>query len=758
MFLKAIKRLFVIGTAISAVLLLGWGWYIDREVRSAFEGRKWQLPAKVFARPMELFNGQLMSEPVFAIEMQGAGYEKVERLARPGQWQSRGSRISLWGREVVVNGEGNTTPKVEFTIDAQRIANMRIDGQLSNQVVQLEPPLIGGIYPRLKEDRELVRLQQIPPLLGEALIAVEDKNFVDHFGVSWRGIVRAAWVNLRSGRVVQGGSTLTQQLAKNFFLSNERSVQRKVKELLMSLVLELHYDKAEILETYVNEVYLGQNGSHQIHGFGLASKHYFHKPVSQLQTHEIALLVGLVKGASYYNPWRHPQRALQRRDLVLDVLSENKLIGADEWARAKSLPLDIVTSGTRGVQKFPAFMDLVKYQLRKDYSDDALKSEGLRVYTSLSYSAQMLTERAIADQHERLDRRYRVASELQSAGVLVEVGSGEVAALVGGRNPRYPGFNRAVNAQRSVGSLIKPALYLSALMSSGGMHLASIISDAPIKIKEPNGEIWQPRNFDRKSHGDVLLIDALSNSYNQAATRLGMELGLHRVAELLAQLGLEKPAPQHPAMLLGAIELSPLQIASIYHTLANDGVMTPLRTIRSVEDVVGDQLQRYPLKVVPINEPDAVALLQFALQTAVREGTGKALYRSIDESLITAGKTGTSDAQRDSWFAGFTGQHLGIFWMGFDDNQPTPITGATGAMGAWASLLSALPTRSLDINPHSAVEYYWVDGETGLLSGENCRRARLVPFLRGTMPPVSTKCDHVINPVVHWFRKLFSVN
>ena len=739
------------------VLIVGiWLIYLDMEVRAKFDGRKWALPARVYAQPLELYDGRQLTLEDWRYQMQVLGYQPVENISREGQWAYHRGEVEVFIRSHQVQENSIASRRLRFSLSANQVQGLRVLQGQAAALVSLEPALIGGIYPRIREDRELVQLAEVPSLLGEALIAVEDRRFVNHFGISPRAIARAAWANFRSGRVVQGGSTLTQQLVKNFYLTQRRDLSRKLTEVAMSVLLEIHYSKAEILETYINEVYLGQSGPRQIHGFGLAARHYFQRPLADLKTQEIALLVGLVKGASYYNPWRHPQRATERRNLVLQILAREGLVSAADSARLQKLPLGVVAESERRIHDYPAFIDLVKRQLLQEYSEDALSSEGLSIYTTLSLAAQRRAEQALASKLQTLESGYRQpGGSLQGAIVVTAIGSGEIEALVGDRSPRFAGFNRALDASRPIGSLVKPAVYLSALSADTGLHLASLISDKPLQVELQDGSVWRPENFDHTSHGDVLLIDALSHSLNQATARLGMELRLARVKQSLRSLGVEADIPEVPALLLGALQLSPLEVSAMYHTLANDGVVVPLRAIRSVVDASGHELSRYPLRVNEGADPATVGLVQFGLQETMRAGTGKSIYRKLPESLALAGKTGTSNDQRDSWFAGFSGQHLGVVWLGRDDNGATPLTGATGALQVWGEIFAGLPTRGLDIMPADEVDYLWVDGETGRLSAQNCKGARLMPFLKMSRPTEKANCQWIRNPVLNWLQQWF---
>jgi len=541
--------------------------YLDYAVRSKFEGKKWALPARVYARPLELYAGQSLRPAELRAELRALGYQFVGSAARPGQVVDRGEEFRIATRGFNFWDKREPARRLQVRFDGEMISAVRGAENPALSIARLEPQEIGGIYPTHMEDRLLVRLEDIPPLLGETLIAVEDRDFLDHHGISFKAIARAAWANLRSGGVVQGGSTITQQLVKNFYLNHERSLTRKGLEAIMSVLLDAHYGKAEILETYINEVYLGQSGARGIHGFALGAQHYFRQPLTELRTDQIALLVGLVKGASFYNPWKHPERARERRDLVLRVMHDTDLIDADELDAATGRPLDIVSDPGSGPYSYPAFIELVKRQLQRDYEEEDLRSEGLRVFTTLSPFIQERAETALAQRLQRLEADYEMPEdELQGAVVVTGVGNGEVLALVGDRSSRYAGFNRALNARRAIGSLVKPAVYLSALAQPERYTLVSPVDDSEVSVFTDGSNIWRPRNFSRESHGQVPLYQALAHSYNQATARLGMAVGLEQVIDNLYALGVDREISQVPSVLLGAVELSPWEVSQLYQT------------------------------------------------------------------------------------------------------------------------------------------------------------------------------------------------
>jgi len=728
--------------------------YLDVRITATFTDKMWEIPAKVYARPLELFPGATLSADDLAWELEILGYRNVTTPRRPGEVARAGNRFELYTRGFDFPGEREPPRQLRLAVDGKRLQSLT-DNSGSVDLMRLDPVQIGGIYPQHGEDRILVRLQDAPESLLATLLAVEDQRFHQHWGFSLTGILRAAISNVRSGQVVAGGSTITQQLVKNYYLTPERTIVRKVTELLMAILLELHYSKEQILESYINEVYLGQEGPRAIHGFALAALHYFDRPLEQLGLHQQALLVGMVKGPSLYNPLRNPERARERRNVVLNVMVEQGLVSAEQAAIARDMPLDL--NNRQGIRdSFPAFLDLVRRQLRQEYRDEDLSTLGLSIFTSFDPLLQRQIERSSTDILKQLD----ASGELQTASVVTRFDSGEVAALVGGRRVRFAGFNRALDARRPAGSLLKPAVYLAALEQPRRYTLATPLLDTPLQVPGPRGEVWEPRNFDRQVHGEVLLHRALSNSYNLSTARLGLAVGIENVVDVLRRLGVEGPIPQVPALTLGAGEYSPMDMAAMYQSIAAGGFRMPLRSIRDIVDADGTPLRRYPLEYDRTVSLQAVHLLHYALREVLREGTGRSAYAYLDNSFQAAGKTGTTNDGRDSWFAGFSGDLLAVTWIGRDDNGATGLTGSTGALKVWAHFMANASQRSLAYRMPEDMEPHWIDGSTGYLTGEGCPHARLMPFVTGSEPRQRSNCSgsEKSGNIRDWFQSLFRGN
>ena len=730
------------------VLLLGGLAFLDAKVRYNFNDRQWQLPARVYARALTLSLNKALTAADLQMELELLGYEAGDNWRRPGGFKRQGGQfwISSRGYPSVA---GLVSP-LRFNVLLKNNRIVRLEGGGGNplQKVQLEPLEIGSIYPRHQEDRLLVKLEQVPRSLVEILLLIEDRDFYQHHGLSPRSIARAMLANIKAGRTVQGGSTITQQLVKNVYLSADRNLWRKGIEAVMALLVELHFSKDDILEAYINEVYLGQQGPRAIHGFALASRHYFNRPLAELTAGQIALLAGLVKGPSYYDPWRNPQRARERRDLVLQLMAEHQLIAPQQLQAFAASELGLAKSNAlAGV--FPAYLDLVRRQLRRDYSQQSLQTEGMKIFTAFDPIVQHHAESSMA---VVLDHQ---PEALEVAMVVTDVESGDVVAVVGGRHMRYAGFNRALDAVRPVGSLIKPAVYLAALQRSQDYTLASVISDGPVEVEGRDGSMWQPKNYDRKDHGSVLLHKSLAHSYNQATARLGMQLGLAEVQKVVAQLGVKRHLPALPSMLLGAGALSPIEVAGMYQTIASAGVHSPLRSIVEIADSHDRALARYPVQQTIAVEKPVMHLLHYSMLEVVREGTGKSVYQRLAQDFRVAGKTGSTNDLRDSWFAGFAGDYLAVVWMGRDDNQSAGLTGSQGALKVWREFMALASHKPLDFSVPPGIVYYWIDSQTGLLSREVCEGARYMPFIQGTAPTQHSDCDTTLPRVWQWFKGLF---
>jgi len=742
---KSMRRRLQRGFAVLSLLLLLVAIVVvavlDRRVTAQFEGRRWTLPARVYAQPIELYAGQQLSSRRFTEELERLGYLAVANPDRPGTYRRRGDQVSVFVRDFRFADERQDARALRLGFSGDAITSLEDPQGREVAVMRLDPLLIGSIFPIHGEDRIVVAPDQVPPLLPAALKAVEDRKFDSHHGVNPLAILRALFVNVRAGQIEQGGSTLTQQLVKSYFLDSRRTLRRKAEEAVMAVILESRFEKADIMNAYINEIYLGQDGRRAVHGFGLASQFYFGKPLTELALPEIALMVAIVRGPSYYDPRRQPERALERRNLVLRVLAEQGVVSAADADRAAKKPLGVAEPGRKGGSFYPAFLDLVRRQLREDYEESALTEAGLTVFSTLDPLLQEKAENALAGELDRLDASGRKeAKGLEGVVVVTTPQTGEIVGLVGGRRAAFDGFNRALDAKRPIGSLAKPLVYLAAL-ETGRYTPATMLADEPIDLKLPNGDRWKPANFDKQVRGPVPMVRALTQSLNLATVNLGLEVGLDQVARTFEQLGLDEAPPEFASMLLGATNLSPLEVAQMYNTLANGGFRSSLRAVRAVIDEDGKPLKAPELEVAEVSSPEAIYTLDRMLIEVMERGTGRAAKRQLPSDLVVAGKTGTSNDYRDSWFSGFSGSHLVVAWVGHDDNSPTGLTGTTGGLAVWSRLMGSIATSSFEPLLPESLEHRWIDYFSGLETSPYCNGSAVsLPFDVGTLLEPAPDC------------------
>jgi penicillin-binding protein 1B len=748
--------LLLVCVLIAAALGL-WVVHLDRVVIREFQGRHWSVPARVMAAPLELYVGAPVGAGDLEEELLRLHYRAGDPAAGAGFYRRHGDAFDVHTRRVRFIDEQREAARVSIRAGADSITELRQADGAELPVFRLDPPVIGSVFPVHGEDRLVLAPADVPPLLRAGLKLVEDRRFDEHHGVDAMGVLRATWANLRARRVVQGGSTLTQQLVKNYFLTDEQTFGRKATEAVMAMRLEAHFSKEEILVAYLNEVYLGQDGARAVHGFGLASEYYFAKPIAELDVGEMALLIGLVKGPSFYDPRRHPDRARSRRNLVLQELEQAHLIDAAAATRAAASPLGLRPPGGSYV---PAYLDLVRRHLKRDYAEADLAAAGLAVYTSLDLRAQAAAERALTSNLKRLDAASRVrGGYLEGAVIVAEPNSGDVVAVVGGREVGADGFNRALDARRPIGSLVKPAVYLTAI-ESGRYNAATLIEDAPIELKLGDGSIWAPQNFEHQTYGQVTTARALAESMNLATVKLGLDLGLPQVVDTLQRLGLESRPVLNPSLLLGSVEMTPLEVVEVYTSLANGGFRARLRAVHAVLDEQGHPLKSFKVQVEAVAPPAAVYQLDRMLMLVTTRGTGRDARAHLPKGIDVAGKTGTSSDTRDSWFAGFTGSYVAVVWVGYDDNRPTGLTGAAGALPVWGDTLAKLKSTSFQPVPPELVEDRWIGYFDGLETTPACSAdAVLVSVPKDTVLPGKPDCNANSSPpatmgdkIKAWFK------
>lgn len=672
-------------------------------VKDKFEGQMWQLPNVVYARPLMLSPETPVSQQKVLHELDKLHYRKVSNPLSSGEYSVSGRTIRLIRRPFVFADGEQPARQVMIRFTGQGVHS--ITDQNSGHsigLLSLEPRILGMLDDDNTEKRLYMAKDDMPETLVSALLATEDRDFYQHEGVSPLAIGRAFIANISAGHSVQGGSTLTQQLAKNLFLTRERSLTRKIKEAYLAVIMDYRYSKDQLLDAYLNQVYLGQNGNDSIHGFALAARHYFAQPLAELRLDQQALLVGLVKGPSYYNPWRYPERAKARRNLVLKMMVDTGALEKEDYQRVSQKPLSLRVQGEQNAL-YPAYFDYIKQSL-KDNDIDYNSGRGLRLFTTFDPEIQRHAEQSVYKVMPQLEKK--TGQSLQTAMVIADKHSGAVSAMIGSRNPTYHGFNRALHAERQVGSLIKPAVYLTALSQPQVYTLATSLSDRPITIRAENDELWSPRNYDRQYRGQVSLYQALAHSYNVPTVNLGMSLGLEKVTRTLSALGIDtEQVPQLPSMLLGAVNLTPLQVTQMYQTLGNQGERHTLFALSAVLDEHGEVLFRHQKNTMQAVDKRASWLTEYAMTQVVDQGTARYLKSALSPRAHLAGKTGTSDQGRDSWYAGIDNQQVVTVWVGRDDNQPVRLTGSSGPLRIYADYLKRSGYQSLDTPKPEPIEF-----------------------------------------------------
>ncbi|BBU97114.1 bifunctional glycosyl transferase/transpeptidase [Providencia rettgeri] len=708
-----------------AVLLAAYGFYLNQQIKERLDGKVWDLPAAVYGRMVNLEPGMDYSQAEMVRLLEGMQYRKVSKITTSGEFVVRGNSIEILRRPFNFpdQKEGQILARMVFDNNAlSKIENM--ENGRSFGFFRLDPKLITMMQSANNEQRLVLPISDFPESLVKILLETEDRNFYEHDGVSLYSIGRAVVANLSAGRSVQGGSTLTQQLVKNLFLTNERTLKRKANEAYMAVLLDYNYSKERILELYLNEVFLGQNGNDEIRGFPLASLYYFGRPINELSFDQQALLVGMVQGASTYNPWTKPQNAIKRRNIVLKILETRGVIDQEMYQVLSARPLGVKNKEGL-VASQPAFMQMVRLELNEKLGDKVKELSGAKIFTTLDPVAQTAAENAVENGVADL-RKSRKLDDIEGAMVVVDRINGEVRAMVGGSQPQYSGFNRALNARRSIGSLAKPPVYLAALSEPDRFRLNTWLKDEPLTVKVGN-QNWSPRNYSRNFNGRMMLVDALAKSQNIPTVNLGLEVGLDQVFNTFVRLGAPAAAMEKvPAMLLGAVNLTPAEVAQVYQTIGGDGNRAKLSALRSVIDGDGNEIyQSYPSaeRAVP---SQAAYLTLYGMQQVVKQGTGRVLLTKYAKYNL-AGKTGTTNDLRDSWYAGIDGKEVAIVWVGRDNNGPTQLTGATGALKVYQRYLeNQAPLALINRAPEGIVDMQvTADGQ---LSCSNFGGGRMLPI------------------------------
>lgn len=752
-----LKRLFLgvllLGAACAAVAAIILADYVrtwDAVVTEKFRTHEWNFPSKIYASGLMLYPGIDIDDVGLFERLKELGYQAVDDpVERKGQYRIDGDgNLDVFFRELpypAANGEARPVRLRLREKKIARIEDLRTDDEVFS--VELEGALISGLYKDIWEERRLVTLHEVSPLLLRAIIDVEDQRFYDHYGIDVFGIARAVVANLRAGRSVQGASTLTQQLMKNMFLTSERTYERKLREAMMAVIVEYRFTKSEILERYINEIYLGQRGAQGIFGVWEASQFYFAKEPHELTIGEMAMLAGLISGPNRYTPFRHPERAEKRRNFALGRMLDQGDITQEQYEAALNEPL-VARTGTKQQASAPYFVDFVRKELTRSYPSEVLTTEGLSIHTSLDPHLQEIAADAVQDGLAALEKAYprlrsdKPADQLQACLIAIQPQTGAIQAMMGGRGYDTTQFNRCTQAHRQPGSVFKPFTFLAAFEAAANADAPILpttrIEDQPFDWLFEN-KVWSPANYGKKYYGTVTARTALERSLNAATTRLAHEVGVDAIIDVARRMGIESPLPPYPSIVLGTAEVTPMEVASAYSVLANSGLRARPLSIREVFDRRGERIERRPVEIEQVVSPEAAYLVTHLMEGVIDRGTaGRA--RRMGFRRPAAGKTGTTDDYRDAWFAGFTPNLLAVVWVGFDQRTDLKLAGSEAALPIWTEFMkkatAGLPASGF--TPPPGVAVVRIDPASGQLATERCPQTLDEAFYRGQEP--TTPC------------------
>jgi penicillin-binding protein 1B len=758
-------------------------------VTDRFEGKRWRFPSKVYSDSFILYPGQEIAGIGLLDRLQRLGYRAMDgQPEHTGEYHSEDGRLDLYLNEFAYPDHEFKGEPVRLALDNGRIDKITdLDQKTDLALAELEPELIAAFYDKDWEERNLIRLNDLPPYLVDTILSIEDIRFYQHFGLDMKGIARAIWVDLKNRAIVQGASTVTQQLVKNFYLTQERTLVRKFNEVFMALLLELRYPKKEILEAYLNEIYWGQNGTMGVFGVGEAARFYFGKRPQQLTLGESATLASMIKSPNAFSPFNDPERARARKALVLGRLLSLGKIGAPEYQSALAEPIPTRRTAERK-RAAPYFVDFVRQQLTEHYSPEVLNSEGLRVFTTLDTQLQLVAEQSLARGLDRLEHTYPELERedpiknLQGCLIAMQPQTGQIKAMVGGRDYRTSQFNRATQAMRQPGSLFKPFVYAAALVHGvtpeGAAYTpVTLIEDSPV-ILSANKKVWIPLNYDKSYNGPVTMRTALERSLNVATVRLAQQVGTGQVIEMARALGIRTPLQDVPSIALGTSEVVPLEIASAYGAIANGGMQTEPLAVREVVNADGRVLERRMLEMTQVITPQQAFLLTYLLEGVMDRGTA-AKVRAMGFTRPAAGKTGTTSHYNDAWFSGFTPELLSLVWIGFDQPQPllpgskdpkepmdfpeeeegARLTGAVAALPIWTEFMTEATAGRPEtpFTPPPGIVFEKIDPATGLVADRHCPGGIQEAFIEGTQPTQSCSGGPVVakgffSRLKHWMR------
>jgi penicillin-binding protein 1B len=755
--LIAWSTLFVV--LISAGLLVYCG-YLSTQIERRFSARRWSIPSRVFSDTTLLYPGQRTNRVLLYEALRRLGYREVTHEPdHKGEMQTSSSRADIFLHDLQVLSRKREGFPVRIRFWQDEIASItRLDHRESLAILELEPEEMTLFFGPERERRQLVSLDQVPRHLIFAILAAEDSRFYQHHGFDPKGMLRALYTNVRRGGIRQGGSTITQQLAKSYFLTPRRTLLRKAKELLMSVTMEVMYDKSDILEVYLNEIYLGQDGSVSINGVGEASCFYFGKPVAELSVAEAAVIAGLIKGPNHYSPYTEKKRCRDRRNAVLRAMNKHGWISRQALQTALTSPIDTV-GVTAYRKRAPYFVDHLSKQLTTLYSSKALSSLGLAIYTTLDTQVQMAAERALSKGLARLETLHpaleRAAAEekLQGAVVVIQPKTGYILAMVGGRDYSVSQFNRITQARRQPGSAFKPFVFVSGL---DAFTPASMLSNEP-RSYVVDGKVWQPQNYEFIGEDHLPLRYALAKSVNRATVDLAVRVGLDHIVSTAKAFNFTTPVKPLLSLSLGAFEVIPLELARAYCAFAADGVLPYPLCLKGVSDENGQILDRRHMTIERVISPAKAFIMSSMLRSTVTCGTARSL-NDMGVSFPVAGKTGTTNDFRDAWFIGYTPDILALVWVGFDNGQSIHVPGSAAALPIWAQLIKAIPQHIsgnwFQMPPGVVRKSIGFQGGAWLQSSDGCKRTD--EFFLADQVPENERSPHprngLLNRIVEEFK------
>ncbi|HYO16318.1 MAG TPA: PBP1A family penicillin-binding protein [Thermoanaerobaculia bacterium] len=730
---------------ITLAVLVAVGIFVLRpfwRLSGQFDDITFRQPSRLYAQATRLHEGRSYPADLLIEDLSGEGYREHEGSSPlpAGRYRRTGRGLAVHLRSFPLPDGQRGGGLVEVQYRGSRVRALRLNGK-DVDTVFLDPPLLASYYgPDLQERRPL-ELGEFSEDLIAAVVAAEDDSFYRHAGFSLSGVLRALWVNLRGGEVRQGGSTLTQQLVKNIYLTHERTLARKSQELILAVLLELRYSKEEILEAYLNEIYLGGAGGVSLLGFGSASRAYFGKDAGQLTLAEAATLAGVIRSPANYSPLSHPERAQERRDWVLQRMAKLRLVEAQRVEEALRQPLNLAPEPLVR-RRAPYFADTAALEAQRRFGIEELADEGYVLFSTLDWHNQQTAQAAVEWGLERAEEGYQKGrkqeSPLQAALVSVDPKTGGILAYLGGRSYTESQFDRAGQARRQAGSTFKPVVYAAAFEERKASP-SSFLEDTPLSLPLPT-QTWSPKNDDGSYHGWVTVRSALEKSYNPATARLALEVGMERIVRLAHAMGVSSRMEPFPSIALGAVEVTPVELATIYATLAAGGVKPPVHGLTAVLDRYGKPVEGTKLPAPErVLSPQSAYIVTSLLQGVLERGTARGAADGIKGDL--AGKTGTTNKRRDSWFAGYSPERTTVVWVGYDDNSTTRLSGARAALPIWVRFTEKVaPRAGFSVFPQpKGLTTVTIDPSTGKIATEYCPWAFTEVFREGEAP--TDVCD-----------------